>query len=845
MCGGGGGGGSSYYENQDKLLGVQADIASNLYNQYANYSSVPLEGMSNLVNEANSGKFTDRLRSTAGTDAAAAVAGQQAATDRSLVSMGVNPNDPRFAASKRQLGLDGAAAITTAKNAATVQGDSMKWARNQDFYSTLAGMPSNATSSLSSAAGQYGNMGNALARQDQANAAGYGQFGTAMGSQMFKADGGIVDSKEKPGLHLATGGSAGMPRLGDWRQRPTAGGPRGMSTMDTISAVATPVVMMAGANAAGKGLSALGKAAYEKLMTQAPAPVVDAVPSIPGTSAAVDAAGSSTGNAAAAAGTDAAATSASNTAATTAATDAAATNAAATAGTEAAATTAAAGEGLGLMSAAGAAAPWLVGGYLAGDALGLWADGGPVPKNPPGLDSVKRKDMKPGGPVKGPGTATSDDIPAWLSDGEYVLNAEAVKMVGKDKLDEINDKGLARREGGDSKDVGLHLSDAGQHGSRHQPPRVTEHLGLHLAGGGFLGGNLGVMLGAGTQEWKDQQRLQAEQERQAQDNERFGWERQRNEADLGLLPDRTAAAGAELKFRTKKAATDLGLEDARGEAEAKRLKAAAGEYQGLIDVQPYTNASMLNAAKAGKKFSDFGLQDADRAIGAQARSNAISDADGETQAVLKAYDLIKTGDSGAVLRYLNGLNASLPDGQRKPEAVKVGVKQVQGDNIFYAQDASGNVIHQMSQKQMQRLADQYGKTDLKELKPGERLIGVKNGQAKELYAAPESELIKGQHAPAEVQTMEWLLKRGVAKDEDQAWNMVRSAREKSREAFIMDYVTKNTLQPGTEREMARAAGEVYDSANHPPPPAAAAPGRPKPTGKLDPRIGALIGLPTP
>lgn len=58
-----------------------------------------------------------------------------------------------------------------------------------------------------------------------------------------------------------------------------------------------------------------------------------------------------------------------------------------------------------------------------------------------------RKDMRPGGHVAGPGTPTSDDIPAWLSDGEYVLNAKAVDLVGKERLDQINKAGLAIRKG--------------------------------------------------------------------------------------------------------------------------------------------------------------------------------------------------------------------------------------------------------------------------------------------------------------------------------------------------------------------------------------------------------------
>ena len=43
-----------------------------------------------------------------------------------------------------------------------------------------------------------------------------------------------------------------------------------------------------------------------------------------------------------------------------------------------------------------------------------------------------------GGPIVGAGTATSDSIPAMLSNGEYVLNARAVRRVGRPLLDAIN-----------------------------------------------------------------------------------------------------------------------------------------------------------------------------------------------------------------------------------------------------------------------------------------------------------------------------------------------------------------------------------------------------------------------
>jgi hypothetical protein len=57
------------------------------------------------------------------------------------------------------------------------------------------------------------------------------------------------------------------------------------------------------------------------------------------------------------------------------------------------------------------------------------------------------RDYRDGGDVNGPGTATSDSIPARLSDGEYVINADAVALPGVEELLEyINNLGLQIRD---------------------------------------------------------------------------------------------------------------------------------------------------------------------------------------------------------------------------------------------------------------------------------------------------------------------------------------------------------------------------------------------------------------
>ena len=64
----------------------------------------------------------------------------------------------------------------------------------------------------------------------------------------------------------------------------------------------------------------------------------------------------------------------------------------------------------------------MTGSYLGWSKFGK-ADGGPIHRG--------------AGGVKGPGGPVDDKVPAMLSDGEYVLPADTVKKIGKDKLDKV------------------------------------------------------------------------------------------------------------------------------------------------------------------------------------------------------------------------------------------------------------------------------------------------------------------------------------------------------------------------------------------------------------------------
>ncbi|MFD6324187.1 hypothetical protein ACFWOL_15255 [Streptomyces sp. NPDC058442] len=64
------------------------------------------------------------------------------------------------------------------------------------------------------------------------------------------------------------------------------------------------------------------------------------------------------------------------------------------------------------------------------------AQGGPIGRYAGGGDVVQLIPF--GGPVWGPGTSMSDSVPAWLSNGEYVIRASAVDRYGHELFDALN-----------------------------------------------------------------------------------------------------------------------------------------------------------------------------------------------------------------------------------------------------------------------------------------------------------------------------------------------------------------------------------------------------------------------
>ena len=105
------------------------------------------------------------------------------------------------------------------------------------------------------------------------------------------------------------------------------------------------------------------------------------------------------------------------------------------------------------------------------------------------LDRAAGRGMSPqleratGGPVWGPGTATSDSIPAWLSNGEFVHQAAAVDYYGEGLMWALNHRAIP-------KDVFSQLGFAGGGGPSYPAPSMPAYMGSASAQGIGSGGGV-------------------------------------------------------------------------------------------------------------------------------------------------------------------------------------------------------------------------------------------------------------------------------------------------------------------------------------------------------------------
>ena len=439
----GGGGESAKYDNLEELYKEQTESARLLREQAEANLPGAVKSYVDETKQVLDPNYAETQAARAATDMGTANAQERAATTRNLMSMGVNPNDSRFAGSLRTTELNNAARLAAGKNAARQQADNYQLNVAKDAVGTFTGQSNQAATQMGNAASGLGSVYNAQANQ-QANSAAMTQnaIGSAVGAGIAgyglynqpttKKDGGRICLPR--GLRVERhmmGGGAGSQNQGFFQMQaiapppPTAQAPKGdpvgaaIGTANQINGLYKAGAKLAGKSATDAGAQKAGEVAAQKA-----------------------------GEAVAEKAVEAGAQKAVETAATTAATNAAVPGGA----------SALAGGAGAALGAASAALPWVGAAYGVGKLLELWNSGGQVgtqmsdeeaaAKYSEAWNSGDVQDIRQGGKVPGEWQGNTDNVPALLTEDEHVVNAEAAAMIGHDKLEALNKKGLAMRAKG-------------------------------------------------------------------------------------------------------------------------------------------------------------------------------------------------------------------------------------------------------------------------------------------------------------------------------------------------------------------------------------------------------------
>lgn len=135
----------------------------------------PLEqGLVRDAQQFDTDAYREQLATKAAADAGRAFSGTQAATQRAMASMGVNPNSGRFASLQNQNALGLAAQQANAMTNTRQQAEQVGYARKLD----AAGLGRNLAGASNAAYGMALNAGNAAGHNQMAPGLGYTQMAT-------------------------------------------------------------------------------------------------------------------------------------------------------------------------------------------------------------------------------------------------------------------------------------------------------------------------------------------------------------------------------------------------------------------------------------------------------------------------------------------------------------------------------------------------------------------------------------------------------------------------------------------------------------------------------------------
>jgi len=379
--------------------------------------------------------------------------------------------------------------------------------------------------------------------------------------------------------------------------------------------------------------------------------------------------------------------------------------------------------------------------------------------------------------------------------------------------------------------------------------------------------NLGLGVIAGNSFFREQQ-AQEVRDREAQ---RFGWEKQRAEAEMGLLPDKTAADRSGYQLRG--AQNQAGLETLPGQTEntLAQQRITSTELAGTASRQPTVEAtknvqadvSLANAkaekemqpdqitqkknvAKIAAATSGVDVENLPATLKKMRVDGAISASDVDLTVGAKLYDYIQGGDQNSMIRLLNAQKRASDDPRitGMPDVAAVArAKDANGVEYIVLKDAQGNQIATKPIDQLKAAKDLMTKYEYQKLDEGDSLYRV-DSRGNVTLAATAPTTAGGKKAGPMERDVNYLVNTFGMKDTD-ALAFINQGKTMSKAQFILkakqDLIAigdQNKIGPDFEKQMS----DMYDRSIEASKPKGSN-SSPAPKLPTNPNVKGLLGIP--
>ena len=298
---------------------------------------------------------------------------------------------------------------------------------------------------------------------------------------------------------------------------------------------------------------------------------------------------------------------------------------------------------------------------------------------------------------------------------------------------------------------------------------------------------LGLALAGVASGLKEYERLQDKERKQRMEDEQWGWKRQAAESELSLLPDHTEAVRSDYQLKHRKNNAALGLMDLQTSNAQAELELEGLKLQAAKERWPHESKVESNKAKINAALSDFDVNDLPRKLVELRQKGAINEVDMATAGAAVLGKLIREGDEQRALKFYNDVKGATGLGKGQATRIVVTEPNESGETMLLFQDGYGRTLDTLSSQKINRAMSESHKIDYKMLNPGQTLVQVSNGGAKQIYAAPESP----QSAAARMSPIERdveYLQRKHSMTPQQALAHLTSSKSMSRQQFVQKMI---------------------------------------------------------